>query len=400
MRTTILCSLAACMLVAARAPTAEQPKDIPAKVLDDSAERWVIDRFAGNSTAGPEFLQGPARQAGGLGVTAVEPAPDGSVFLGAGMVKWCKDKIVRVTPDGTLRLIAGGGSSLADGPAWKARIAVNHRGAGLVYNRADSSVYFVHRTIPAVRRLLRKDGQWWVETVAGDPAKSGHADGPCDQALFDSPRSLAITSKGTVYVLDGTHVIRKIAGGRVSTLVRFRGSQKIVDGPLSQATAAVTGMSGQICLGEDDHTIYVADHWHFAVRKIDLRAKTISTVVLSENRPGHRGKRPKHADGPAMTHASFVSGIAFVCWDPVHKALWVGGPDENHLRWLRDGWVRTVLDTGRKHNWAADALGLKPQDARLWWTHVRAVDSSGRAYVIAASSKSGCWRAYEKGGAK
>jgi hypothetical protein len=375
-------------------------KEVPRLVLDESASRWVIDRFAGNSTAGSQFIQGPAREAGGLGRPAVEPTPDGSVFLGVGMQKWKKDKIARVTPDGQLRLVAGGGSSLADGPAWRARIAVGHRGAGLVYNKADASLYFVHPTIPAVRRLYQKSGRWFVQTVAGDPKKAGHADGAAKAARFERPRSLAITSTGTVYCLDGTHVIRKIDGGRVSTLVRFAGGRQVVDGPLAKATAAVTNMSGQICLGENDETIYVADHWHFAVRRIDLKTKTISTVVLSENRPYHRGKRPKHADGPAMTHASFVSGIAFVCWDPEGKALWVGGPDEVRLRWLRDGWVRTVLPTRRGGRWPQDALGVSPKDAVFVWTHVRAVDPQGRAYIVAASSKTGCWRAYEKGKAR
>jgi hypothetical protein len=374
--------------------------DVPQMILDETAPRWVLDRFAGSSTAGPELLQGPARQAGGLGKPAVEPAPDGSVFLGAGMQKWLKDKIVRISPDGMLRLVAGGGSSLADGPARRARIAVNHRGAGLVYNRADRGLYFVHPTIPAVRRLCQREGEWYVETVAGRPIKAGFADGPAGDALFEAPRSLAITSRGTVYVLDGERLIRRISQGQVTTLVRFAGGPKIVDGPLAGATAAITNMSGQICLGENDETIYVADHWNFAARKIDLKTGTISTIVLSENRPRHRGRRPKHADGPALTHASFVSGIAFVCWDPVHRALWVGGPDENRLRWLRDGWVKTVLATGRKHQWPEDALGVDPRDARLTWSHVRAVDARGRAYVVAASSPTGVWRAVEKGGAR
>ncbi|MFO8013825.1 MAG: hypothetical protein R6X20_11040 [Phycisphaerae bacterium] len=391
-----VCLAAVLALWAPPPSAADGPDDVPGMVLDPSAPRWVIDRFAGNSTAGPSFLQGPARQAGGLGKPAVEPAPDGSVFLGAGMEKWRKDKIVRVSPAGTLRLVAGGGWNLGDGPAREARIAVNHRGGGLVHNRADGTVYFVHPTVPAVRRLLRRDGEWYVETAAGDPTEAGHADGPCAEARFDAPRSLAITSAGTVYVLDGTHVLRKIADGRVTTLARFRGSQKIVDGPLDEATLAVTNMSGQIALGENDHTLYVADHWHFAVRKIDLEKRTISTVVLSENRPGHKGTRPRHADGPALTDASFISGIAFVCWDPVHRALWVGGPDENRLRWLRDGRVWTVLPT-RRRRWPEDALGVDPADAFFCWVHVRAVDRGGQAYIVASSSPTGVWRARDRG---
>ena len=44
-------------------------------------------------------------------------APDGTVFMASGGMNWCKDTIVRIGTDGALRLIAGGGTSLADGPA-------------------------------------------------------------------------------------------------------------------------------------------------------------------------------------------------------------------------------------------------------------------------------------------
>jgi len=381
-------------------PAETVPENLPKVVLDESASRWVIDRFAGNSTAGPDFLQGPARQTGGLGSCTVDPAPDGSVFLGAGMSnKWAKDKIVRVSPEGTLRLVAGGGSNLGDGPASQAMVRVE----SLRYSAAEKSLYFVHRTIPCVRRLYEKDGQWLVEVVAGDPAKTGSTDGQGRAALFTQPRSLAITSTGTVYMLDGTKLLRKIEKGRVSTVAKFGGGPKLIDGPLGQASMAITKMSGQICLGENDHTLYVADHWNFAVRKIDLAARTVSTPAWSatSSRRKSKIKRPKGGtDGPALTHANFVSGIAFVCWDPVHEALWCGGPDESRLRWFKDGWIRTPLPFKRSNKWRINGTGLKPEETSLVWVHVKAVDKKGRAYISASSSKTGVWRAYEKGGAQ
>ncbi len=381
-------------------PAEAVPEDLPKVVLDESASRWVVDRFAGNSTAGPDFLQGPARQTGGLGSCSVDPAPDGSVFLGAGMSnKWAKDKILRVSPEGILRLVAGGGSSLGDCPASQAMVRVE----SLRYSAAEKSLYFVHRTIPCVRRLHEKDGQWLVEVVAGDPKKTGSTDGQGKAALFTQPRSLAITSTGTVYVLDGTNLLRKIEKGQVSTVAKFGGGPKLIDGPLGQASMAITKMSGQICLGENDDILYVADHWNFAVRRIDLKARTVTTPAWSatSSRRKAKIKRPKGGtDGPALTHANFVSGIAFVCWDPVHKALWCGGPDESSLRWLKGGWIRTPLPFKRSNKWRANGTGLKPEEASLVWVHVKAVDKQGRAYISASSSKTGVWRAYEKGGAK
>jgi hypothetical protein len=380
--------------------------ELPLLVPDESAPRWVVDRFAGNSGAGPQFLQGPARQTGGIGCPRVDAAPDGSVFLSAGTDnKWAPDKIIRVAPDGTIRLLAGGGSSLADGPASRALVRVE----SLRYSAAEQCIYFVHRTLPCVRRLYGKDGQWFVGNAAGNPDKTGSADGLGKEALFMEPRSLAVTSAGTVYVLDGTSVLRKIEKGRVSTIAKFKTDKVVVDGPLDKASMSITGMSGEICLGDNDSTLYVADHWHFAARRIDLQEGTVSTVAgmpaplrwKPEEKTKHDLRYNNTSDGPALTEASYNSGCAFVCWDPVHKALWLGGPDEPRLRWLQNGWVRTPLPFSRRDGdkWRANGLGLKAEETNLMWCHIKAVDAKGGAYITAASAQ-GVWRAYAKGEVK
>ena len=135
------------------------------------------------------------------------------------------------------------------------------RGGGLAWSKKDNSLYFAHATVPAVRRLYRKDGQWFVESAAGNPEKAGTKDGPAKTALFGEPRSLVVTSAGTIYVLDGNSLLRKIEGGVVSTVAKFSSGRKIVDGPLDKATFSITNMSGQIAPGENDDVLYVADHF-------------------------------------------------------------------------------------------------------------------------------------------
>ena len=128
----VLLAGAAAVLLAADEPAG----DIPMIVPDKGASSWVVDRFAGNSTAGPEFFQGPARQAGGLGrCSAVAPMPDGRVFLAS------REGILEVTPDGMLHLAVGGGGDLAEGPV--------HRtcgGESLAYNPRDKCLYFTGPT--------------------------------------------------------------------------------------------------------------------------------------------------------------------------------------------------------------------------------------------------------------
>jgi hypothetical protein len=294
-----------------------------------------------------------------------------------------------VTPDGQARLVAGGGSSLSDGPACRAGILVATRGNSLVYSRCDESLYFIHTTIPAVRRLYRGDGGWFVETVAGDPNRAGNADGPADEARFTEPMSIAVTSTGTVYVLDDQRVLRKIEGGRVTTLARFPGGPKPVDGPLEHATMAITDMSGHITLGENDDALYVADHWHFAVRKVDLKTGTVTTVA---GVPRGHARFNKSADGSALTQASFNSGCAYVKWDPVHRALWCGGPDEHRFRWLKDGAVTTVIGRRGNRQWPSNELGVPAAEVSMTWSNVAAVDTDGGVYLVSASHW-GVWRA-------
>lgn len=373
---------------------AEADSDVPPLVVDESAGDWVVDRFAGNSTAGYAFTQGPARECGGVGRPAVAVAPDGTVYLATGGMSWLKDTIVRVGPDSNLRLLAGGGSSLADGPAARARIAVDWRGGGLVWSNKDRSLYFVHPTIPAVRRLYSKDGQWFVESVAGNPEKTGIEDGPAKAALFGEPRSLAATADGTIYVLDGNVLLRRIQNGQVSTLVKFAGGPEVVDGPLAKATFSLTNMSGQIAPGESDDVLYIADHWHFAARRIDLKAMTATRVAGMLKPAGKTAREQRfngNHDGPALSWASFNSGCAYVCWDPVHQALWCGGPDEHRMRWLREGSLRTVIGS-KTGPWAQDEMGIPADKPRFNWGNVAAVDRQGRIYITMPGA--GVWRAY------
>jgi len=82
------------------------------------------------------------------------------------------------------------------------------------------------------------DGQGQVTDLAGCPERSGYRDGPGRQALFHTPRGLAMDALGQVYVADwGNRVIRRIApDGTVSTLAGRPGQAGSQDGPGDRAT--------------------------------------------------------------------------------------------------------------------------------------------------------------------
>ena len=367
------------------ATAGEPPQDLPEIIPDPSSGNWVVDRFAGNSTAGPLFFQGPAREVGGLGRCGACPLPDGRVLI------TCSEGLAEVDNGGTLRLVAEGRFVFATTGQVTACV--------MAWNPADKAAYVAGPN--CIRRLVeRPDGPWGLELVAGNPGRPGFADGPAKEATFTRVASLVATGRGVIYVLDGDQRIRKIENGQVSTLTAAVRSGGLVDGPLATARFCMIGLGGNLCGGEDDDTLYLSDHWNFAVRRIDVKAMTVTTVAgmpkPGKDAPPGARRYNKNCDGPAMTWASFNSGCACVCWDPPHKALWCGGPDENRFRWLKDGQILTVLGAQGGKPWPHDALGVPGEVVRMSWNAVVAVDAQGAAYLSCSECPDGLWRAYER----
>ncbi|MDR2215559.1 MAG: IPT/TIG domain-containing protein [Nevskiaceae bacterium] len=114
-------------------------------------------------------------------------------------------RISRVAPNGTVTTLAGTGvPGLADGPALEAQfdspLGLTVDNAGVVYVAEWGN----HRI-----RKITPDGT--VSTLAG-AGTPGFANGPADNAQFNTPASVALDSLGNLYVTDAfNHRIRKIA---------------------------------------------------------------------------------------------------------------------------------------------------------------------------------------------
>ena len=274
------------------------------------------------------------------------------------------------------------------------------RGGLLAWNPKENCLYFWGKS--CIRRLLQKpDGSHSVEVVVGSPGRGGLDDGPVDKATLTSVGNICINSRGTGFFYDGKRYgerLRKLEGGVVSTITRMLRSGKHVDGPLQQARFNFINLGGLNSIGENDDVLYLADHWNHVMRRIDLKAGEVTTVAgMRRPKKGDPlAKRyNKGTDGPALTHASFNSGCTFAVYDPVHKAVWCGGPDEGRLRWLKDGQVRTVMGS-RKGKWDLNGMGNPADTVKMTWTWVLAVDKKGRAYVMNGASKTGYWRLYNR----
>jgi hypothetical protein len=117
-----------------------------------------------------------------------------------------------IAPDGTVTTLAGGGDrGYRDGPGPDARfegasgLALDARGNVLVVERAG--------------RIRQISTNRIVSTLAGTP-KGGSTDGPVATASFDEPTGIAVAPNGDLFVLEPNGPrVRRISNGRVVTIL-------------------------------------------------------------------------------------------------------------------------------------------------------------------------------------
>jgi hypothetical protein len=401
------------------AKTAKKSYDLdnlPSVIFDDSIEDWVVDRFAGNNTAGPIWYQGPARESGWLTRPdwCVE-GKDGTMYLVITHQGVVVPKLMKVTSDGMLRLF------MENHGLMEGRIEECQAGWP-VWNPREKALYLASRC--CLRKVVEKpDGSKWVEVAAGVPTpirltfsdarKRKPKDGPAKEAVFVSitPRyEVVCNSKGTFYWLESGNPaqgLRKIENGTVSTVpLKFKN-------PVHKGKGIGRLYEGMfLSLGEDDDTLYITSIYgpNKGLFKCDLKTgELIHFCGIIKDDKYQRGKL-KFADGPALTHAVTAYGGAYHYYHPFYNAVWLWGNDTSYFRWLRldgDGWVRTVIGKRRpgvKYTFNkyrdTNALGIPGEQFSMHANHgkivrIAGVDSKGGVYIkIYLAENSGFWRAY------
>lgn len=176
--------------------------------------------------------------------------------------------VVEVTDSGVVSTIAGDASPGAiDGAGNSARF---WGPAGIV--GAPSGDLYVSDYLNGLIRKVTPSGT--VTTYAGERPHAGYADGSGTAATFRYPTSIVADAAGNLYVSDaGNHVIRKIApSGLVMTFAGTSGVSGEVDG---LGTAAQFSGPGALSI-DANGTLYVADG-SFVVRTV-TQAGLVSTL--------------------------------------------------------------------------------------------------------------------------
>jgi DNA-binding beta-propeller fold protein YncE len=183
-----------------------------------------------------------------------------------------------------------------------------------------------------VRRVDAKTGI--VTTFAGNGEKGRTPDdGPLTETPIEGPRSLEITRAGKIYLAlrEGNAVFElDVKSGRLKRVAGTGEKGYTGDGgPAVKATfgssGAGSGLTGPkgLTVTEDGRTMYVADCENHAIRKVDLRNGTISTVAGT-------GKKGDGPDGAPLECALNRPHGVYVR----DKVLYIGDSENNRIRTL------------------------------------------------------------------
>lgn len=157
------------------------------------AATGAIETFAGTGATGSTGDGGPASAAGFSLITSLAFDPAGNLVVGD-----APGRIRRISADGTIRTIVGGGAAEPGdgGPATAARI---QQPQALAFDAAGN-LYF---TDPGAARVRKVTPDGTLSTVAGDGTRGrGGEGGPAREAPLGAPSGIVAAAGGVLYFSD------------------------------------------------------------------------------------------------------------------------------------------------------------------------------------------------------
>ncbi|OAM91661.1 hypothetical protein AW736_02350 [Termitidicoccus mucosus] len=187
-----------------------------------------------------------------------------------------------VSASGTITTLAGApgvsGTTNASGTQ-----ALFNAPAGIaLLEMGGSGTLYVADTGNHTIRAIALDGGA-VSTVAGQPATAGSDDGPASAALLNEPRGLVLDGPDLYFVDTGNSLVRKLAGGEITTIAGYPGIGTIPGVPGfkdGSGTNAWFSYPEDITMGADG-TLYVADTGNKAIRSIDASDNVVTLSVTA-----------------------------------------------------------------------------------------------------------------------
>jgi sugar lactone lactonase YvrE len=171
--------------------------------------------------------------------------------------------IRKITAAGDVSTVAGvpGIAGHRDGPAGNALFRFP---AGIALDATNGTLYVSDKDNHVIRRIT-PDGQ--VSTLAGTPGVAGSADAQGAAAKFAFPRGLELDGNGVLLVADaGNHVIRSVTQDGVAT--KFAGTWLTPGGANGPVNIARFNQPSDVAIDRTTGTVFVADSGTHRIRKI------------------------------------------------------------------------------------------------------------------------------------
>ena len=241
----------------------------------------IISTVAGNGTKGFSGDGGPATSAQLYSPTDAAVDSSGNLYI----ADFNNNRIRRVTPEGVINTVAGGGtldpgdggpatSSILNGPN---RIALDS--AENLYITDGGNLGFVEFT----SRVQKVTPDGVINTLAGGGTESPGDGGPATSVQLYDARGIAIDSEGNLYIAeDGNNRIRKVStDGTISTVAGNGTEGYSGDGGL--ATSAQLSWPYSISV-DPQGNLYFEEWGNNCIRKVSTDG-IISTVLANLNDP-------------------------------------------------------------------------------------------------------------------